>query len=165
MKTLLIALRATLYAAGFVLLWGWLAQFVRRYDVSLGIRLPAWLAPIGWPFVAAGLLLGLSCIGAFVLLGRGTAAPFDPPRNFVAVGPYRFVRNPMYLGGALLLAGYGLTQRSGAILLLAAVLLGAAHLFVVRFEEPGLEERFGESYRAYCATTNRWLPRRPRRTS
>ena len=165
MKTLFVALRATLYAAAFVLLWGWLAQLVRRYDATLGIGLPAWLAPTGWPLAAAGLLVGLSCIGAFVLRGRGTAAPFDPPRDFVAVGPYRCVRNPMYVGGALLLAGYGLTRRSGAILLLAAVLLAAAHLFVVLVEEPGLEERFGASYRNYCAATNRWIPRFSRRTS
>ena len=165
MKTIFIALRAALYAAGFVLLWGWLAQLVRRYDAPLGIGLPAWLAPIGWPLAAAGLLAGLSCIGAFVLRGRGTAAPFDPPRDFVAVGPYRYVRNPMYVGGALLLAGYGLTQRSGAILLLAVVLLVAAHLFVALVEEPGLEERFGASYRNYRATTNRWIPRFSRRTS
>lgn len=165
MKTVFIALRAILYAAGFILLWGWLARFIRKYDAPLGIRLPAWLAPAGWPLAVAGALAGLSCLGAFVLQGRGTAAPFDPPRDFVAAGPYRFVRNPMYLSGGLLLAGYGLTQRSGAILLLAAALLGIAHLFVVLVEEPDLAERFGASYGDYRATTNRWIPRRPRRAS
>ncbi len=165
MKTLFVALRAALYAAGFILLWAWLAQLARRYDAPLGTSLPAWLAPAGWPLAAAGLLAVLSCLGVFVLRGRGTAAPFDPPRDFVAVGPYRYVRNPMYLGGALVLAGYGLTQRSGAILILAVVLLVVAHLFVVLVEEPGLEERFGASYRSYRAATNRWILRFSRPTS
>ncbi|MGE5277887.1 MAG: methyltransferase family protein [Acidobacteriota bacterium] len=165
MKTLFIALRAAVYAAGIVFLRGWLASAVRAYDDRFGLSLPKGLAPVGWAVASAGGLFVLACLGVFVLRGRGNVAPFDPPRDFVATGPYRDVRNPMDLGAALLLAGYGLTQRSGALLLLAVVLLVAAHVFVVLVEEPGLEERFGASDRTCRAATNDWIPRFSRRTS
>lgn len=165
MKTLLVALRATLYAAGFILLWGWLALAVRQYDLPIGIALPAFLVPVGGAAMIAGAALAVACIGVFVVRGRGTAAPFDPPRAFVPSGPYRFVRNPMYIGGWLVLAGFGLLQRSASILLLSLGMLLAAHLLVVLVEEPGLRRRFGESYEAYCARTRRWIPRFSERPS
>jgi protein-S-isoprenylcysteine O-methyltransferase Ste14 len=165
LNTLFIAFRAALYAVGFVLLWIWVAGAVRPYDSRLGIETPARLAPVGYPLLALGALLVLACLSLFVLRGRGTPAPFDPPRTFVAAGPYRYVRNPMYLGAWLLLAGFGLVRRSPSILLLSLALLLAAHLFVVLVEEPGLARRFGESYEAYRRTTNRWIPRRPERKS
>jgi protein-S-isoprenylcysteine O-methyltransferase Ste14 len=77
----------------------------------------------------------------------------------VSAGPYKFVRNPMYIGGFLLLAGFGLIQRSLAILLFALALLGLFHLFVVFVEEPGLKKRFGQSYLDYKQIVKRWLPR------
>jgi protein-S-isoprenylcysteine O-methyltransferase Ste14 len=67
----------------------------------------------------------------------------------------------MYIGAFLLLAGYALCAVSFAALLVAFAMLGAAHLFVVLYEEPAVERRFGESYRAYRSTTPRWIPRRP----
>jgi protein-S-isoprenylcysteine O-methyltransferase Ste14 len=164
LKTLFIALRALLYAAGFVLLWVWLAGRVQRYDGHLGFPLPGWLIPVGWVLAVAGAAAVASCLAGFVMRGRGTAAPFDPPRAFVSSGLYRYVRNPMYLGAALVLAGYALIARSPSILMLALALLTAAHLFVALVEERSLERRFGQSYRAYCAATRRWIPRRPKKT-
>jgi len=114
-------------------------------------------------FVYAVIVLGaavaISCMAVFVARGRGTPAPFDPPREFVAQGPYKYVRNPMYVGGLGVLAGFGLYQRSLAIVLFALVFLCCAHLFVVFYEEPGLERRFGQSYLDYKRSVNRWLPR------
>lgn len=110
----------------------------------------------------AGAALVLTCVGFFVLRGRGTPAPFDPPKNFVAAGPYKYVRNPMYVGGLSLLVGFGLWQQSVSILLFALLLALIVHLFVVLFEEPGLERRFSASYINYKQSVNRWLPRRPR---
>src|SRR5213594_2110654 len=57
---------------------------------------------------AAAAALALWCIFTFVFLGRGTPAPFDPPRRLMTQGPYRFVRNPMYLGAGLALASAAL---------------------------------------------------------
>jgi protein-S-isoprenylcysteine O-methyltransferase Ste14 len=108
-----------------------------------------------------GGVLALVCVGTFVTLGRGTPAPFDPPLKVVARGPYKLVRNPMYIGGLSLLMGLGLFERSGSIVLLALLLSFFAHLGVVYLEEPDLEKRFGENYRSYKKAVNRWIPKRP----
>jgi len=155
----LAALRAVVYMTGFVLFWGWLASNVRRFDPTLGISLPVWLRSVGIAAMVAGGALGLSCAALFVVRGEGTPAPFDPPRQFVAVGPYRCVRNPMYVGGLTVLAGLGLYLGSVAALLLTACVAALVHGFVVLVEERGLESRFGESYRQYRASVGRWLPR------
>lgn len=161
MRTLFIALRAVLYMAGFALLWGWLALDVRRYDRRMGVSLPPGSGALGLVLMSVGALLALACVWTFVVRGRGTAAPFDPPRVFVPSGPYRYARNPMYVGAWLVLAGFGLTQLSVSILLLSLLLLLVAHLFVVFAEEPGLARRFGASYLQYKSSTNRWIPRIP----
>jgi protein-S-isoprenylcysteine O-methyltransferase Ste14 len=159
-RPVFVALRGVIYSAGFILFWGWLAfGAARRYDDRLGIELPAWAAPIGILLMVPGGLIALACILTFIVRGQGTPAPFDPPVVFVPTGPYRYVRNPMYVGAGIFLAGLGLFQRSAAILVLSAILLLAAHLFVLLYEEPSLERRFGESYLAYKRATNRWLPR------
>ncbi len=165
MKPLFVALRAALYALGIVLLWAYLVRAARRFDPSLPFGLPPALAPIGYALFAAGAALVLACLAAFVVRGRGTAAPFDPPRVFVPSGPYRYVRNPMYLGAGLLLAGLALIEGSPSVLLLSFGTLLAAHLFVVLVEEPGLEARFGEAYERYRRAVRRWIPRRPRGAS
>jgi protein-S-isoprenylcysteine O-methyltransferase Ste14 len=161
-KNLFVAVRALLYSTGFVLLWGWLAVSALRYDAVLGVGLPAVLRPIGLVVGALGALLCLACIVTFIVRGRGTPFPLDPPVIFVPTGPYRYVRNPMYIGGALVLAGYGLFQQSASVLLLSLGFLLIMHLFVLFLEEPGLEQRFGSSYAAYKQAVNRWLPRSPR---
>lgn len=153
------ALRAALYASAFIALWTWLALAVRRYDARLAVALPAWLRPVGLALLVVGGLLALACVAAFVVRGRGTPAPFDPPREFVASGPYRYVRNPMYVGGLTAILGGGLALGSASIVLLALAFFLVMHAFVVFYEEPSLESRFGASYRAYKAAVGRWLPR------
>jgi protein-S-isoprenylcysteine O-methyltransferase Ste14 len=65
----------------------------------------------------------------------------------------------MYIGGLAMLAGFGFFQRSISILLFALSLVALFHLFVRFVEEPGLERRFGQSYRDYKQSVNRWVPR------
>jgi protein-S-isoprenylcysteine O-methyltransferase Ste14 len=158
LRALLDLLRALAYATGFVLLWGWLGLLVRPLDRFIPIALPEWSQGAGLVLMALGGALALACVTGFVWWGGGTPAPFDPPRRFVARGPYRFIRNPMYMGGFAVLAGYGLVLHSPAIVCLSLVMVGCAHLFVVWYEEPGLERRFGEDYRAYRRAVRRWLP-------
>ena len=86
MSTLFTALRTLLVMSGFVWLWSWVALQVRPWDRSLGI-LPAWTTTPGLLLMAAGGILALLCAGFFVVRGRGTPAPFDAPRRFVAVDP------------------------------------------------------------------------------
>lgn len=158
-------LRSAVYASAFVLLWTWLAIIVRRLDPSLPFAIAPALRPLGLVIAGLGALIALSCIWVFATRGRGTPAPFDAPRVFVASGPYRFVRNPMYLGAAGVIAGMGIFLRSPSIVLLAGGFLLFFHLFVVLYEEPVLRERFGASYVDYTRAVDRWLPTsgRPRR--
>ncbi len=160
MKTLFIAIRATFFATGFVVLWSWVATSLRdRYDPGLHVAFPAWAGPAGIALMVVGGFIALTCIAAFVTRGEGTPAPFDPPRKFVAVGPYRYVRNPMYVGAFIVLFGFGLTERSPAILLFTLPWLLLAHLFVILYEEPHLRATFGDTYDEYCRAVRRWLPR------
>ena len=118
---------------------------------------------------AAGAALALWCIGTFALVGKGTPAPFDPPRRLVVRGPYRMIRNPMYLGAGLALASAALFYQSAPVAAYAALFWLATHLFVVAYEEPTLRRTFGAEYEEYCRRVRRWWPtpslsrRHPRR--
>lgn len=112
------------------------------------------------------LLLGLAVIAAcfadFVRRGRGTPAPYDPPRELVVAGLYRFVRNPQYLGVLLVVAGEALLTGRAVLLAYAALLAAGYHAFVVWHEEPALGRLFGPAYARYRDAVPRWLPRRPK---
>jgi protein-S-isoprenylcysteine O-methyltransferase Ste14 len=161
MNTLFVALRSAVYASGFLFLWGWLAVSVRKYDDSLGFSLPAWLGIPGIVLLVFGAVVALTCVATFVARGRGTPAPFDAPREFVALGPYRYVRNPMYIGGLAMMIGYGLYAFSPSVLLLAVGGFALAHAFVIFYEEPTLRRSFGQTYEDYCRSVRRWIPRPP----
>lgn len=163
MTRIFAALRGLVYGSGFVVVWWWVVASVRPLDARIALSLPEWVRLPGLVLVVCGAALDLWCLGAFALVGRGTPAPFDAPRDIVAVGPYRVVRNPMYLGAVALLVGVGLTLRSPSAVAVAFFFLALAHLFVVLYEEPTLERQFGESFRRYKRSVNRWLPRWPKR--
>ena len=161
MKTLFNAIRAAIFSAGFIFLWGWAALGVRRrYEGTLGFALAGWTRFLGIAVMAVGGILACTCVATFVTRGEGTPAPFDPPRKFVAAGPYRFVRNPMYIGGFILLFGFGLYEQSPAIVVFTLPWLLLAHLFVILYEEPHLRATFGAAYEEYCRSVCRWLPLR-----
>jgi protein-S-isoprenylcysteine O-methyltransferase Ste14 len=111
--------------------------------------------------VVAGAALVLICGAMLSTRGIGTLGGEEwfMPREFVATGPFRFVRNPMSLGGVVLMTGIALWHRSAFGLGLAAALFLVVHLVVVYLEEPGLEKRFGDSYRDYRRNVHRWVPR------
>ena len=155
---ILLVLRAVLYSAAFVLLWAWLAASVRPFDARLSFTVPAWAFPLGLVLILIGSFLPSGASVTFVARGRGTPAPFDPPREFVAAGPYRYVRNPMYVGAFGVIVGAGLILRSTSIIGLAVVFLLFTHLLVVLYEEPSLTRRFGDPYRRYKSSVRRWLP-------
>lgn len=153
--------RTATYATLFV---GLLLVFVPgRILERSGMVEPAQLGAVEYAAIAVGVLgaaLALWCVVSFALVGRGTPAPFDPPRKLVVQGPYRYVRNPMYLGAALALCGAALFYRAMPLLGYAGLFLVATHVFVVWYEEPTLARLFGAEYEAYRARVGRWLPRR-----
>lgn len=110
--------------------------------------------------ILAGATILIWCIADFARVGRGTLAPVDPPKELVARGLYRFVRNPMYVGVVLVLVGESALFRSVSLLLYAGTFFLIANLFVMLYEEPTLRARFGESYEHYRRSVGRWIPRR-----
>jgi len=132
--------------------------------ISLGLRTArdiGALHALGLPLQLGGTAVLLWCVRDFAVRGRGTLAPIDPPKELVAEGLYRWVRNPMYVGVVTVLLGHALWFDSRALLDYAACVFVAFHLFVTLYEEPTLEARFGDSYRRYRAAVPRWIPRSP----
>lgn len=118
-------------------------------------------AASGALLLGVGLVVLLWCVHDFVVIGRGTLAPWDPPRRLVVVGLYRYVRNPMYVGVVLIVAGVALRYGSPVVGVYAGLLAVAFHLRVVLYEEPALARQFGEDFLAYTGRAGRWIPRRP----
>ena len=116
---------------------------------------------IGLPVLIIGAGGLLRCIWDFGRRGKGTLAPVDPPRFVVRTGLYRVVRNPMYLSVLIALGGEALLFPSSWLIVWAAIVATAFHVFVVAYEEPELRRQFGAPYEAYCRAVSRWLPRRP----
>jgi protein-S-isoprenylcysteine O-methyltransferase Ste14 len=114
---------------------------------------------IGVALLVVGVAVGAATATAFVRHGRGTPAPWAPPKHFVARGLYRRVRNPMYLGKLALLLGQSLLFASEWLLGWTAAVGAGFHLFVVLHEEPELKRRFGASYEEYRSRVPRWVPR------
>lgn len=154
-----VLVRAVTYAALFI---GLVLVYVPARLLSWsGIVRPAALGAqqvAGMVIGVAGAAVALWCVSTFAFKGRGTPAPFDPPRRLVVQGPYRFVRNPMYLGAGLALASAALFYESFRLLAYTGFFLLATHLFVVWYEEPTLRRTFGQEYEAYCRQVRRWRP-------
>jgi protein-S-isoprenylcysteine O-methyltransferase Ste14 len=153
--------RALTYASFFIALF--LFFLPARLLEWAGVSRPSQMGWIGLLGIAIGVLgLGLAvwCVVTFAVIGRGTPAPFDPPRRLVIRGPYRFVRNPMYIGAVGALAGAAIYFRTWWLVAFAAGFFGVTHLFVVGYEEPTLLRDFGQEYRGYRGAVRRWWPRR-----
>lgn len=134
--------------------------------LGLGLQAFVWPLPLGLPTglrVAAALAsaaLGVWLIAAAFGLFRNTGQdpkPWEPTPEIIASGVYRFTRNPMYLGMALLQVAIGVGLANGWILVLLPLVLGGVYASAIRHEEAYLERKFGEGYRAYKASVRRWL--------
>ena len=133
------------------LLLGWLLQWLFPFG-----WLPAeWAHRLGIAFFAAGLI-GLTGVFAFARAGT-PPDPRRPTTRLVTGGPYRFSRNPMYLGLTLWYLAVAAWFNALCVLLVLPFVLYTLQRGVIRREEAYLRRRFGQEYEAYCARVRRWL--------
>ena len=118
----------------------------------------------GVALVAVGWGILLWCALDFGRHGKGTPAPYDPPRALVTSGLYEFVRNPMYVGVLTAVLGWALWFWSGWVAFYFVFMALAFHARVLLYEEPALARSFGGEFARYRESVPRWIPRRlPRR--
>lgn len=149
----------TLIVPGFIAGWVPLRVFERR------ARWPESWAEFqftGAALCVLGFLVYLYCQWLLATRGQGTPAPIDPPKRLVHRGPYKWVRNPMYLAVFTVVAGEAVFLRSSHITVYFTCLVCAVHVYVLLFEEEALRRRFGAMYEDYRRDVPRWLPRKPR---
>jgi protein-S-isoprenylcysteine O-methyltransferase Ste14 len=114
---------------------------------------------LGVLLIAIGAPILLDSFARFAIQGLGTPAPVLPTRHLVVTGMYRFVRNPMYLGGAAMIFGQALLFGDVRLFGYGLLVWLASHLFVVGYEEPKLRKTFGEEYLEFSRNVPRWIPR------
>ena len=114
---------------------------------------------LGGPLIILGLYIICITVFLFTDYGKGTPAPYSPPKILVVIGIYEFVRNPMMLGVWSVLIGEALLFMNAGILIWFLIFVAASILFVSIWEEQDLEKRFGEPYRQYKKQVPRWVPR------
>ncbi len=134
----------------------WLLTRWESGDGALAV--PA-LRVAGGVLVLAGLAVLLHAFARFVLDGRGTPSPVAPPRRLVVEGAYRYVRNPMYVATAAVIAGQGLLLARPILLVAAAAYVLALGTLARLHEEPALRRRYGEAYDEYRRAVPAWRPR------
>lgn len=150
LKSLLFLILAPGMVAGYIPL----ALLKNGPQIETGV-----LAYLAFPLWIIGGIILLWSFWNFLAQGRGTPAPIDPPKELVAAGFYRYVRNPMYVGIFLILLGHFLWFKYLWLLVYLAVVFLLFHLFVTLYEEPTLKRKFGASYENYLKKVPRWIPR------
>ena len=154
MMTALKSLLFLIVAPGMVA--GYIPLVLLRQGPQVETGLLAYLA---FPLWLIGGVILLWSFWNFLIEGRGTPAPIDPPKELVAVGFYRYVRNPMYVGVLLILIGHFLWFGFWWLLAYALLAFVVVHLFVTQYEEPTLKRKFGAAYEDYLRRVPRWIPR------
>jgi len=135
---------------------GYIPLALLRRGTQIEMGLFTWLAIPLW---LIGALIVLWSFWNFLVQGRGTPAPLDPPKELVAVGFYRYTRNPMYVGVLLLIAGHFFWFGFWNLLFYAVIIFFTFNTFVAYYEEPTLKKNFGETYEKYCRQVPRWIPK------
>ena len=151
------ALRSLLF---FILAPGMVAGVIPLAMLRTGSQIQtSFFSYFAFPLWLIGVATLLWCFWDFLIKGRGTPAPIDPPKELVVSGLYNYVRNPMYVGVFLIIVGHFLWFGFWSLLIYAAVVFIAFHSFVTFYEEPNLKNRFGATYEDYLRRVPRWIPR------
>lgn len=140
-KSLLFLIAAPGVVAGYIPL----ALLRLGEQIETGV-----FAYLAFPLWSIGVIILLWSFWNFLAQGHGTPAPIDPPKELVAAGFYRYVRNPMYVGIVLTLVGHFLWFGFWGLFIYAAIVFIAFHTFVAYYEEPTLRKKFGAAYDGYC---------------
>ena len=114
---------------------------------------------LGLAAIAIGLGLAIWTSRLFLEEGEGTPAPWDPPKKFVVLGPYRHVRNPMISGVLFMLLGEALLLQSIPLVGWTVVFFLGNSIYLPKYEERDLAKRFGDPYLEYKKHVRRWVPR------
>jgi protein-S-isoprenylcysteine O-methyltransferase Ste14 len=139
---------------------GTVAGYIPLALLRTGPRIETgFFAYLAFPLWLLGGVMVLWSFWNFLVQGRGTPAPIDPPKELVATGFYKYVRNPMYVGVLLILIGHFLWFGFWSLLAYAGLAWLATHLFVTLYEEPTLKRKFGTAYENYLKRVPRWIPR------
>lgn len=130
-------------------------------NVGWNLAPPLYLLPaiVGGVLVGLGVLLVYQTVSLFATIGKGTLAPWDPPRTLVIRGPYRYVRNPMISGVLAILLGEAIFFGSFSVLSWFVLFFAINALIMPLIEEPLLEDRFGGDYVDYKRDVPRWIPK------
>jgi protein-S-isoprenylcysteine O-methyltransferase Ste14 len=139
-----------------IILW-WTKSFHLGWNLSGRMVVLPYL--FGLALIGIGLLLLISTARLFAKRGKGTLAPWDPPKHLVVEGPYRYVRNPMHSGVFITLYGEGLLFGSIPILIFVTVAFVFHWFYIPLMEERWLKEKFGEQYLMYKRNVPAWIPR------
>ncbi len=126
------------------------SEIIYRFDI--GVYRYLGLIPI-----VLGVIIYIICSGSFVFVGKSTPIFFTPTKNLIVSGLYRFVRNPLYIAGVLVLTGEAILFQSIGIFIYCLLMFGSFHVIVL-IEETLLEEKFGAKYEQYCKSVPRWFP-------
>src|SRR5215469_3887337 len=125
--------------------------------IGISTRRPLRYVPLAATILALGTLLLLWCVREFYVAGRGTLAPWSPPRHLVTSGPYRWSRNPMYIGVLTILLGWCVLWHSRTLLKYTLIVAAAVWLRVLVAEEPWAARNFGAEWEAYRTNVPRWI--------
>ena len=127
-------------------------------DASLGAIDFLGIGLLGLLPLVLGIALYLRCAYDFAWSGRGTPLPIDAPSHLVTSGPYRYSRNPMYVGILAILAGEALLYSDLHLLYFLLAMTVLFNIFILGYEERALGRQFGEAYARYCEAVPRWIP-------
>lgn len=134
----------------------------------VALALPLWIGvhqmsrggefnTVGLLPLTAGFAMLVWCVYEFYVSGKGTLAPWAPPKHLVTSGLYRYTRNPMYVAVSLMLFGWSVCFWSPVLATYTASMFAGFHLRIVYGEEPWLERTHGAQWLEYRSRVPRWL--------
>jgi len=133
-----------------------LVAYLLNRVLPLSFAFPKVFEWIGYALVLVGLGLAFSAASGF-MRARTTLDPHGSVRDIVKSGPYRFTRNPIYLGFVCFLIGFPFIFRTYWGLILSPVFIMSMNSLIIQYEEAYLEKKFGEQYTNYRSRVRRWL--------